>query len=74
MPFLHEAFSVSTTLTHLIYLSDLLMSRFVVGQELERLNTDRLAQRLERLSISPSHLPVIVDLIPKGVFGAASSF
>ena len=58
-------------LTHLVYLADLLMSRFMVGQELERLNTDALAKRLKKVGLSPEQLPVLVDLIPQKVFGAS---
>ena len=51
-------------LVHIIYLADLLMSRFHVGLEFERLNTDTLGQRLERLGFSIQSLPDIVDMIP----------
>lgn len=64
-----EKATVNPSLTHLVYLADLLMSRFLVGQELERLNTDEIAQRLEKLGLSLSQFPIIVDLIPKRVFG-----
>jgi len=68
-----EQATADSVLTHLVYLADLLMSRFVVGQELERLNTDILAQRLERVGLRPLQVPVIIDLIPKELFGVASS-
>jgi putative nucleotidyltransferase with HDIG domain len=55
----------------LIAATDLLMSRFLVGQELERLSTDNFALRLERIGLSLSHLPVIIDLMPRGVFEAS---
>lgn len=51
-------------LVHIIYLADLLMSRFHVGLEFERLNTDNLAQRLERLGFAITSFPDIVDMIP----------
>ncbi len=51
-------------LVHIIYLADLLISRFHVGLEFERLNTDTLAQRLERLGFSIKSFPDIVDMIP----------
>ncbi len=55
-------------LTHIAYLADLLMSRFQVGQELECMNMDQFSSRLERLGLSPSQLPVLVDLIPQQIF------
>ncbi|MFH1351135.1 MAG: HDOD domain-containing protein [Pseudomonadota bacterium] len=58
-------------LTHLIYLADLLMSRFQVGQELECLNMDRFSYRLKEIGLSASQLPIIVDLIPREIFDAS---
>jgi len=55
-------------LTHLVYLADLLMSRFLVGQELERLNTDSLALRLKTLGINTEEFPKIIDSIPAQLF------
>ncbi|MFH1490039.1 MAG: HDOD domain-containing protein [Pseudomonadota bacterium] len=63
-----EKATVNPDLTHLVYLADLLMSRFMVGQELERLNTDHLASRLERLGISPGQFPSVIDGIPRQIF------
>lgn len=51
-------------LVHIIYLADLLMSRFHVDLEFERLNTDMLAQRLERLDFSIASFSDIIDMIP----------
>jgi HD-like signal output (HDOD) protein len=63
-----EEATVDPALTHLVYLADLLMSRLVVGQELERLDTKMLSQRLEQLGLAEEQLPIIIDLIPQGVF------
>jgi len=63
-----EEASVAPELTHLVYLADLLMSRFLAGQLLERSNTRRFAIRLKRIGLTPSQLPILVDLIPRGVF------
>jgi putative nucleotidyltransferase with HDIG domain len=54
-------------LTHHIYLADLLMSRFMAGNELDRLDTRALGPRLERLGIRPEQFPVIVDQMPRGL-------
>lgn len=58
---------VNPDLTHHVYLADLLMSRFMAGQELERLNTKSLGPRLERIGILPEQFPVIVDRMPRGI-------
>jgi len=60
-------------LTHTIYLADLLMSRFYVGLELERLNTDALAGRLEVLGFSINSFSDIVDMIPVKALEASSN-
>jgi putative nucleotidyltransferase with HDIG domain len=57
-------------LTHLVYLADLLMSRFQVGQELECLNMEALSARLQRIGLATSQFPRIVDLIPQRIFDA----
>jgi putative nucleotidyltransferase with HDIG domain len=54
----------SKDLVHIIYLADLLMSRFHVGLEVERLDTDDLANRLETLGLSRNSFPDIVAMIP----------
>ena len=51
-------------LVHIVYLADLLMSRFHTGLELERLNTDALTTRLEAIGFSISAFAELVDLIP----------
>jgi putative nucleotidyltransferase with HDIG domain len=55
-------------LAHVVYLADLLMSRFHSGLELERLNTEALASRMETIGLSINKFADIVDLIPVGVF------
>ena len=67
-----EAATVDPELTHMVYLADFLMSRFKVGQELERMRADRFASRLQRIGLSTSQFPVIVDLIPQRVFDFSS--
>lgn len=58
-------------LTHLVYVADLIMSRFLVGQEMDRLNTDALAECMGRLGLSIPRLPEVVSLIPNEVFRAS---
>ena len=55
-------------LTHIVYLADLLMSRFHTGLELDRLSTEALSARLKTIGFSIEKFPDIVDLIPAGVF------
>ncbi len=53
-----------STLVHLIYLADLLVSRFHVGRDLDRIGTGKLEQRLQHLGLSLEKFPEIVDQIP----------
>ena len=55
-------------LTHIVYLADLLMSRFHTGLELERLSTETLSTKLRTIGFSTEKFPDIVDSIPTGVF------
>jgi putative nucleotidyltransferase with HDIG domain len=63
-----EKAAVNSELTHVVYLADLFMSRFVAGQELEQLNTDLLAQRLAKIGLSPKDFPMMVDTISRDIF------
>ena len=54
-------------LTHLIYLADLLMSRFLTGLEMDRMNTDHIAGSLATIGLDVSRFPEIIDLIPRDV-------
>ncbi len=63
-----EQATVNPELTHLVYLADLLMSRFLVGQELERMNTNELASRLQKVGLSPEQFPMMVENIPNQIF------
>ena len=57
-------------LTHIVYLADLIMSKFHVGLELEQLNTDVLPSSLKTIGFSIESFSDIVDLIPAGAFKA----
>ncbi|MEE4114342.1 MAG: HDOD domain-containing protein, partial [Desulfobacteraceae bacterium] len=59
------------SLTTIVYLADLLMSRFHTGLELERMGTDYLIEHLSQLDLSTGQLYDLVDLIPGKVFGTA---
>jgi putative nucleotidyltransferase with HDIG domain len=58
-----EQSTVDPELTHLVYLADLLMSRFLVGQELECLNTNELESCLQKVGIRLEDFPMMVDSI-----------
>ena len=58
-------------LTTVVYLADLLMSRFHTGLELERMGTDYLTEHLSQLNMSSGQLAELVDLIPGKVFKPA---
>jgi putative nucleotidyltransferase with HDIG domain len=68
-----ENATVNPELTHLIYLADLLMSRFQVGQELECLNMDNLCSRLQKIGLTLSQFPTLIDLIPQKIFDTSLS-
>ena len=63
-----EEATVDKDLVTLVYLADLLMSRFRVDHEFERLNTDKIDKSLKRVGLSPDHFPIIVDRIPRSIF------
>ena len=67
-----EHASVDTELTHLIYVADLIMSRFHVGQELERLNTEGFSARLKQIGLTPSQAPTIIDIISQKISNDSS--
>ena len=50
-------------LNHLVYIADLLMSRFIVGQELERLDTDSFNSRLEKVGLKAEQFPKVIEEI-----------
>lgn len=54
-------------LVHLIYVADLILSRFMVGQEMERMETESLDCILRKLGLNPRQFAVIVDGIPRTV-------
>jgi len=50
-------------LTHLVFLSDLILSRFTLGQELERMDARRLAKSLNVLGLHHNQLPALIDAV-----------
>ncbi len=50
-------------LTHLVFFSDLILSRFTMGQELERMDARRLAESLDVLGFSRNQLPALIDTV-----------
>ena len=66
-----EQACISPELTHLVYLADLLMSRFAVGHELERLNTNQLTSRLQKVDLHPEQFPLIVESIPDQILAGS---
>lgn len=63
-----ENASVCVELVHLVYLADLIMSRVMVGQELERIDTASLALRLERIGFRKDQFAGLIDNIPSQLF------
>ena len=56
------------TLAVIVYVADLLLSRFNVGYELERLDTSALADLLGSIDLAVDRFQTLVDLIPDAVF------
>ena len=55
-------------LVRIVHLSDLLMSRFNAGLELEKMEPTSLLPTLDRLGLTLSDLPGIIDSIPPASF------
>ena len=61
---------INVELVHIVYLADLLMSMFHTSLELESLNTEALASRLETIGLSMDRFPEIIDFLPIKPLGA----
>ncbi|RPI78040.1 MAG: HDOD domain-containing protein [Desulfobacteraceae bacterium] len=57
-------------LVHIVNLADTIMSRYVTGQELERINPGILKQSLKFLAISDDYLPILIDNLPRQIFAS----
>jgi putative nucleotidyltransferase with HDIG domain len=55
-------------LAYLVYLADLIMSRFFVGQDLERMDTENLSSGLERLGFKQDQLAGLIEKMPPQMF------
>jgi putative nucleotidyltransferase with HDIG domain len=53
--------SLNPALTHVVYFADLILSRFMVGNELDRLNTDGFNVRLNRIGLKPEQFPAVIE-------------
>jgi HD-like signal output (HDOD) protein/chemotaxis receptor (MCP) glutamine deamidase CheD len=58
-----EMAAENTEMTHLVFLADLILSRFTVGQELERMNSRRLAEALNVLGFKKRQLTDLIDAV-----------
>jgi putative nucleotidyltransferase with HDIG domain len=55
---------VDRDLAHIVYVADLLSSRFQAGLEYERITANGLVNRLEHLGLNLSQLPELISRIP----------
>jgi len=62
-----EKAMVDSQLVHIVYLADLLMSRFQVGYSLTGPNVEGLTERLCNVGLTTSQFPMLVDLIPSEI-------
>lgn len=56
-----EKADVNGELVHLVYISDIVLSRFMVGQEMERMGARELSVALSKLGIDTAQFPEIVQ-------------
>jgi putative nucleotidyltransferase with HDIG domain len=63
-----EKASISPELVHTVYLADLILSRFMVGNELDRLDTDGFAARLDCLGLIPEQFPSLIESLAEDLF------
>lgn len=56
-----EHATVDSELVHLVYLADLIISRFMVGQEMDSVGTRGLPLRLRKLGLESSQFPALVE-------------
>lgn len=59
--------TVNPKLTGLVYLADLMMSRFHGGLDLELMNAEALPDVLDRLGLEAGRFPEIVSLVPQTI-------
>jgi putative nucleotidyltransferase with HDIG domain len=67
-----ESATEDKELVTLVYLADLLMSKFQAHYELEQIDTEKLAERLNQLDLNPDHFPILIDRIPRNIFQTSS--
>ncbi len=58
---LPERAIIAPELTNLVFLADILCSRFLAGQEIERLDTEKLEPGLKAIGLTLKHLPLLID-------------
>jgi putative nucleotidyltransferase with HDIG domain len=63
-----EASTEDEELVTIVYLADLLMSKFQPHYELEQLETEKLLDRLNRLGLNAGDFPNLIDRIPRNIF------
>jgi putative nucleotidyltransferase with HDIG domain len=67
-----ETMAEDEELVTIVYIADLLMSKFQAHHEIEQIDTEKLSERLNRLDLNSDHLPILIDLIPKHIFQSAA--
>jgi putative nucleotidyltransferase with HDIG domain len=59
------------SLTHILYISNLLMEKFYGGLELEQTAVENLPDRLSELGLAIKNLPDLVDALPESLFSTS---
>jgi putative nucleotidyltransferase with HDIG domain len=65
-----EKAAVDSELTHLVYIADVLMSRFQVGQVIECLNMEQLPERLQAVGLEPSRFSAVIECVAQRLASA----
>ncbi len=69
----HPDLKEEAVLPRLVYMADVLMSRFHIGYEMERMDTCDLPAQLKSLNLDTSDFYRMVDMIPSTVFTATAT-
>lgn len=67
-----EQATLNPELTHIVYFADLILSRFMVSNEMDRLNTDYFSERLNKIGLTPEQFPAIIEKLSEEISNLSS--
>lgn len=68
---LPERAAIDPVLCHIIYLANVIMSRFAVGGQLEKMSADFLDSSLKVVGLGPDRFSYLIECVSKDLSGAA---